>query len=237
MSNLETLWKFQEADVECDKFEAGLRNSATYKRLSKLRSYLEDQKRILQKMNAAVEVRRQTIASTSERFDLYEKRYQEGMAKYENIDKENLEEISRYRKYFDQLAARVAQERKDFAQIVHVLEKEEAQLAEMRITIARARKEYDEVKAKYEEERSAAQGQLDELRAVAQKASETVEPPLLEAYRRVKRNHSVPVALVNGNKCGGCNMELPAVVARRLKEQDIVECDNCGRILYLQDNA
>lgn len=176
--------------MECDKFEAGLRNSATYKRLSKLRSYLEDQKRILQKMNAAVEVRRQTIASTSERFDLYEKRYQDGMAKYENIDKENLEEISRYRKYFDQLAARVAQERKDFAQIVHVLEKEEAQLAEMRIAIARARKEYDEVKAKYEEERSAAQGRLDELRAVAQKASETVEPPLLEAYRRVKRNHS-----------------------------------------------
>lgn len=224
--------------MECDKFEAGLRNSATYKRLSKLRSYLEDQKRILQKMNAAVEVRRQTIASTSERFDLYEKRYQDGMAKYENIDKENLEEISRYRKYFDQLgrARRPGAQgfRPDRAcprkgggaacgdahrdcPCPQGVRRGEGQIrggAVCRPGPARR-----------------AQGCCAEsLRDCGAPTAGGVQTGQAQPLR-------VPVALVNGNKCGGCNMELPAVVARRLKEQDIVECDNCGRILYLQDNA
>ncbi len=55
----------------------------------------------------------------------------------------------------------------------------------------------------------------------------------MEAYRQVKRNHALAVVEVVGNKCSGCNMELPAVADRRLREQELVECDNRGRILYL----
>ena len=43
----------------------------------------------------------------------------------------------------------------------------------------------------------------------------------------------MPEAEVQGSKCSGCNMELPAVSMRKLKEQELVECDNCGRLLYL----
>lgn len=232
---MEALLKYQEADVQADKIERTLRGSEASRRLAKVRQFLEEQKRVLQRMMASVDARRKTIEVTSQRFDIYEKRYEEGMEKYEKADKTNLEEMAKYTRYFDQLTARIAQERKEFAQLVHTLEKEDNQLADMRIRIAKARKEYDELKAAVEAERAAAQGDIDAARAKCDALAADVAPELMEAYQRVKRNHAVPVAEVQKNRCTGCNMELPAVVARKLRDQEIVECDNCGRILYVKN--
>ena len=145
--------------------------------------------------------------------------------------------MAKYTRYFDQLNARVAQERKEFAQLVHTLEKENNQLSDMRIRIAKARKEYDELKAVVEEERAKVQGEIDAAKAERERLAADVEPALMEAYQLVKRNHAVPVTEVQQNKCTGCNMELPAVVARRLRDKEIVECDNCGRILFVRTEA
>ncbi len=103
----------------------------------------------------------------------------------------------------------------------------------MRVRIAKARKEYDELKATVEKERADAQESLKTAKEAAAALAKAVDPQLLEAYRQVKRNHALAVVEVVGNKCSGCNMELPAVADRRLREQELVECDNCGRILYL----
>lgn len=233
MSDMKDLLRYQEADIRYDKLEAALRSSQNSKRLAKVRQFLEEQKSVLQKMTASVETRKQAIQATSDRFDLYEKRYRETMEKYQTVDKEDLETVAKYSRYFDQLSARIAAERREFTQFVNVLEKEERQLADMRIKIAKARKEYDDLKVQVEEERAASKDELDAARAEADGLAAAVDPTMLEEYKRVKRNHAVPVAEVVGNKCSGCNMELPAVALRKLKEQEMVECDNCGRLLYV----
>ena len=52
-------------------------------------------------------------------------------------------------------------------------------------------------------------------------------------YRQVKQHAMPPMARINGDRCGGCNMSLPAATRDRLNAgNDIVECDNCGRILF-----
>lgn len=233
MNNMEALLNYQEADIQYDKLEASLKNTPASKRFAKVRQFLEDQKRVLQRMMAAVESRRKTIDATAERFDLYEKRYKDGVSKFEAAAKEDPDELAKFSQYFDQLTARIAQERREFAQLVHALEKEETQLSDMRVRIAKARKEYDELKATVEKERADAQESLKAAKEAADALAKAVDPQLLEAYRQVRRNHSAAVVEVVGNKCSGCNMELPAVADRRLREQELVECDNCGRILYL----
>ena len=115
MSGMNELLSYQEADVRFDKLEAALRASQNSKRLAKVRQFLEEQKGVLQKMTASVEGRRQAIQATSDRFDLYEKRYQETMEKYQTANKEDLETVAKYSRYFDQLAARIASERREFA--------------------------------------------------------------------------------------------------------------------------
>lgn len=236
MHKLEALWLYQQADAELDRFESSLRNTETYKRFNKVRAFLDDQKKVLQRMSETVEQRKKAIALASERCELFNTRYLEGVAKFEAADQEDVAEVERYRKYFEQLANLITQERKAFFETVSALEKEDEQLNQMRVKIGRSRKEYEELKAKCDLERSDALTKINELKTLIAKEEALVDPPLMERYKIVKRSQPIPVAKVLNNKCGGCNMELPAVLSRKLREgSEIAECDNCGRILFLEN--
>ena len=57
----------------------------------------------------------------------------------------------------------------------------------------------------------------------------------MQRYRRAKQHHGVPVVKVEAGKCSGCNMSLPMAVLKRLAVQGtIIECENCGRLLYAE---
>lgn len=235
MHKLEALWLYQQADAELDRFESSLRNTETYKRFIKVRAYLDDQKKVLQRMSETVEQRKKAIEVASEHCELFNTRYLEGIAKFEAADQENVAEVERYRKHFENLANLITQERKTFFETVSTLEKEDEALNQMRIKIGRARKEYEELKAKCDQERVDALAKISELKASIAKEEALVDPLLMERYKTVKRSQPIPVAKVTNNKCNGCNMELPAVLSRKLREgSEIAECDNCGRILYLE---
>ena len=96
-----------------------------------------------------------------------------------------------------------------------------------------AKKEYDTLRVTCEEERVSRQGELDRHDQNLEKLSKTVDPALLERYNQVKLHHAVPIAKIVNSKCGGCNMSLPMVMLKKIATTDgIVECENCGRILY-----
>ena len=57
----------------------------------------------------------------------------------------------------------------------------------------------------------------------------------LKKYDAVKTHHAAPMAKVENNQCGGCNMSLPTATVKRVAAgTGLVECENCGRILYTQ---
>jgi predicted nucleic acid-binding Zn-ribbon protein len=86
--------------------------------------------------------------------------------------------------------------------------------------------------ARAEVELEAEMAELDDRRAVA---AEGVTPELLAMYDRIRRQlGGIGAAPLVGNHCGGCHLVLPATELDRLKYQsadDVVTCDNCGRIL------
>ena len=101
--------------------------------------------------------------------------------------------------------------------------------------VSQAQREFNELKKQHEEELRAGSEELDRLRKAAAAAASKVDPALLARYNRIKQNRSMPVTLLNDGRCMGCNMELPSRDLAKLKKSDaIVECENCGRILYLK---
>ncbi len=62
-----------------------------------------------------------------------------------------------------------------------------------------------------------------------------VAAPLLEQYERIRsRNGGIGAARLVGTSCSGCHLSLPAVEVDRLKRakaDEVVLCDQCGRIL------
>ncbi len=78
------------------------------------------------------------------------------------------------------------------------------------------------------------QQQRAELAAGREGLAGSVEPGLLSRYERLRRNKGPRVVVgIEHGACGGCHVSLPAqvVIACRAQEE-VVQCPNCGRILF-----
>lgn len=112
------------------------------------------------------------------------------------------------------------------------------QQKEIRVRAAKTKAEYDQLKKVYDVEFKADSQKLKALRDKTEQASRSVEAKLLERYRAIKQHSTPPMALLVGDQCGGCHMTLPSVMLRDIQSgEKIVECDNCGRIIYVPVDA
>ena len=60
-----------------------------------------------------------------------------------------------------------------------------------------------------------------------------VNNALLKEIRGNKEQSSTVMAEIRQDRCGGCNMALASLVIQNVKDKGrIIECENCGRILY-----
>ena len=87
--------------------------------------------------------------------------------------------------------------------------------------------------------RTAVEGEQARLRAERESAAVTVPKELYERYRTyAPRHHGIAVATVEGETCSGCRVHLRPYVVQRLRRQEneeVAECESCGRILYLEE--
>ncbi len=74
-----------------------------------------------------------------------------------------------------------------------------------------------------------------QLHAAAQEAESKIEPRLLYAYRRIRKNMRNGLAVVtmyNKGACGGCFAIIPPQRQFEVRQRrQIIVCENCGRIL------
>ena len=88
---------------------------------------------------------------------------------------------------------------------------------------------YNELKDSVKEEKEAVEKELESLK-------KKVDPSLMDRYLKKRANKIYPILYeVNGNICGACRMELPMSEMNKLKNGGIIDCDQCGRLLYMEE--
>lgn len=109
-------------------------------------------------------------------------------------------------------------------------------------SLERKEREYEELeknlldnKAKSEVIQVDANKALKRLNSKKEKLAEAIERDFLKRYHMVKKARGNAVAeLVNGS-CSGCHMAIPPQLnIRVLKQEEMVICPNCNRILYVK---
>ena len=77
---------------------------------------------------------------------------------------------------------------------------------------------------------------VDEIRAELKNLERVIDPKILTRYKKMRLDHKFPifVPLVN-HSCGGCAMELPNARIDLLKKQGVLECENCHRMIYIDE--
>jgi len=73
---------------------------------------------------------------------------------------------------------------------------------------------------------------LSELQQAREILAKRIKPQLLVRYERIAKSFERVIVPVTGNLCLGCFMTLPTSYSSLQSKDEILTCENCGRILY-----
>lgn len=114
-----------------------------------------------------------------------------------------------------------------------------AQLKAAETGVADATREGDETRAALRDERRATEERLAGLAVSRRGEAAGLDAAVLARYEQLlKVRRGVAVAAMNGETCAACFVRLRPHVAQQIRRNDsIVECESCQRILYYEPPA
>ncbi len=236
MPNLAALWEYQAAELEKEALEREISSTPARIKFNKLHNYLIEQQNAIRRTQKEIEQKQQALVKLNDETDALLSRVELEHSEFENMKADadcTAEEMTECRESHERLLGELFNIRRTIDELIKWLETALAEYKKTRTNATKAKREYDALKAVCEAEFENSKASLEAAQARVNEQAKAVDPALLERYKRVKRNHNAPVARVENNQCSGCNMSLPVIMIKRVLAGDgIVECDNCGRILY-----
>ena len=98
-------------------------------------------------------------------------------------------------------------------------------------------KELEQQKVCFEDRINKVKTEIVDLEKEIEGTRESIDTDMLRTYDRVKKVVSKPpfLAPLNDQKCSGCNLRVSNdVISTALVEQKLTQCDQCGRIVYVE---
>jgi len=234
MNKLDALLTYQEADTKLMEYENKLRNSPARQKLLQVKNYLLEQQDKWKQFEKETFERQKKYEKLRSYYDQAIVEYKSAEEKYLEASKGTKEDLELIRKQYENIQNSLARLRRELVKIIKEMNDSEQMVVKMYNSVNSAKKEFSELKDVHQKELDAAKEDIEEAKNKVLEAGKKVDKDLLERYSKVRKHRTNPVALVIDDKCSGCNMELPYLTLSRIKENNdiIVECENCGRILY-----
>ena len=234
--NLEALWNYQAADMELDRFENTLKKSQTRQRLLKARNFLVEQQEGVKKLEESLLKGAEESTRLNAENAKIAKEIDRITKEYEAAQIEDAKQVKKYIRALEDLNKNVLSIKKELARIHNTAESTDEKVKQLKNNIVKGKADFAKIKEEHDAELAGATDDLERLRAKVSEMGQGVSADLMAEYKKVKKNRPNPVAKVVNEQCQGCNMSLPSLVMRKLKEgEKLIECENCGRILYYQE--
>ncbi len=236
MGKLDAMLLYQQTEQKKLEAEQAIRSTPARQKLSRLHKLLKTQQATIQKLTEETETRLSQINKLSEQAKRLEERIElenSELATITGDEESTAAEMTELRVDIERLQKEINQVVREAKKLLSEAEKAAEEYRETNLTAKNAKKEYDQVRAVCEKERDDSAEMLASFDEKLEQIRKDVDPALFQRYEKVKQHYAAPIVPVIGGKCSGCNMSLPMVMLKRLNAPDaVLECENCGRILY-----
>ena len=240
MTKLEYLLMYQKADLKRQQLENSLRTTESRQKLNKITKLLREQQATIQKLTEDADGQQTALGKLLAQQESLSHELELNHSEMETLEADEevtAEELTEFRTDVERLNRDLGRLEKDVRSLLDQLEKTSTDFQKARSLGAKAKKEYDRLKAVVEVEKSEGAADITTATKEMETVERQVDPTFLAKYKRARVHHSMPVVPVVNEKCSGCNMSLPMAVIKKLNNQDnVMECENCGRILYQKLN-
>jgi len=233
MQQLELLWRLQEIDLGISKLEGSLEDSPLIREAERVQQVVEEQRSSLEKTKEELENKKKEIRKKE--MELQDKSQESSSLRKQMYGGEisstkELEQMEKKLKLLEkdkgELESRIIEEMEK----VEEMEEEKKKLEE---ELKEEEKKLEKVNKELEEEQGKTKQELEEMRQKRRDLESGAESKFLEKYESFSRHYNGKgIARVDGDICEGCQVFISSAIKGRLYKQDkLVYCENCGRIL------
>lgn len=125
--------------------------------------------------------------------------------------------------------------------IIELMEQEEklcAQKDSFRVKLIDLKENFYEYKEISNKKIITARGEMERAKRSIEKLRNTIPEELLSIYDTIRDRKGNAVARLEGGVCSGCRMRVSAMTIDSIyKNEKIIYCDQCGRILYYDETC
>ena len=231
--DLKNILDYQALDSELFKIERELRENQNKKTASTMHESMKEAQGRSIKLEEKAGSLLAEIEKVKKQFKLQQDKMDEFMSKdLEKMSKEELEKLSSLK---DKLAQNLVILERNLTSLA---ENVNAVLSDFNKTIKTfnsCKEQYAKSKSAYEQDLKAVESQKSEITKKLETLSKGIEPRIMEAYRKRRKENIFPVVVpLNNNSCGGCHIELPYANISKLQDEGILTCEHCHRLIYLK---
>jgi len=116
-----------------------------------------------------------------------------------------------------------------------------SQIEEIEANLKTAAEEVEQLRQEWEQKQETFGQRKGEIETLAAKLKEArvalaqqVDSEALNTYERIRLSRGQAVAKVERGKCQGCHIAVPTSQWQKIKAGDLVQCNSCSRIFYLE---
>jgi len=149
----------------------------------------------------------------------------------------NPKELRNWQIEIEHLKKKQAEKEDIILEIMESMESNEEQKENNAQLIQKKEKEIKKAYKTFKSETKRLSAEIAELEKKKDKIAGSVDKDLLKKYeqlRKIKEDH-IAVARIEGDACGGCYMNIPDSMIKKVQAHHLITCNNCMRILYWED--
>lgn len=228
--------QYQSLDIELNRIEKDLRKNENFVKRKQLKALNQEYEDTLNKLDAKSLDLRNQLAFARKTIDKITAVLDEHSKEMEDI--ENVDELNYMNKKLNEQMEQLAAAEKDIKRILREGEEVSHQFDDIYSNLPRLASAINKCNDEVNKAAAEVKPRVRELQQKQAELKKEIDAALFGVYSKISEGGLSPVfvPLRDGNRCGGCQMEMPkAVVDSQMSSKGYVRCEHCGRIIYKQE--
>jgi predicted nucleic acid-binding Zn-ribbon protein len=231
MSLAGRLYKLQQLDLELQKKQQEL--SEVENQLGDNKALVSAELRLASQKEQLEDARKKQKSSEWELEDLQEKIRQIDSKLYSGKTKDP-KELVNLEKEVKGLKSQTTIKEDTLLGLMSLTEEMDARVRTTAGELERLKKEWEQRQEALRPRKSEIEIALADLQEEHERAAEQIDSEAFNIYARIRITTGQAVVKVERGRCLGCHITVPTSQWQKAKAGDLIQCNNCSRILYLE---
>jgi predicted nucleic acid-binding Zn-ribbon protein len=231
MSLVGQLYELQQLDLELQGKQHELNELEN--RLSDNKGLVAAESKLVPQKEQLEEARKKQKSAEWQLEDLQEKIKQINSKLYSGRTK-NPKELLNLEKEGEGLKSQIRLKEDALLELMGQVEEGEAEVKAITEEVQRLKRDWEQRQETLRPEKSEVETALAELSQERNELVQQIDSEVLNTYEHLKLTKGQAVVKVERGRCLGCHITVSTSQWQKAKAGDLIQCNNCSRILYLE---